>query len=462
VHVPLAADIARTSADLMFSDCPDMTVDPAAQDRWEQIEDGIGWEAALVEAAELCAALSGIYWRVTFDPVNEPRWPILTFIQPDNAWPEWSWGRLTAVTFIRVLPSPQGGADKDVWRHLERHSMVAGAAMIEHGLYVGESEKLGRRLPLTDHADTAPVVASLTAEDVIVLPRVTRTAGYVPNIRPNRVDRGSPFGRPDIEQQEGALRGVDDTWTSWLRDLRLARARLIVPDEYLRVGAPGEGTTFDIDREIYTPLRMMAPSGVDPGAGIKAVQFAIRVAEHEATLRSLVQQVVTGAGYNLFSFGMDGGGGAAATATEVDARTDLSLVTKRKKARYWQPALREIVAAILTMDAALRYPGSVSSDPAQVGAEIESEIAPNPGDVAQTANLLSQAGAASTQTLVAMVHPEWPMDEVIAEVQRIREQQGVPVADPGALGGAAGGSPVDALLSQMGMNGQPMPADAGT
>lgn len=451
IRVPLAADIAGRSADLLFSDMPDVTVDPAAQDRWEEIEDGIGWEALLVEAAELCAALSGIYWRTTFDLELEPRWPIVSFIQPDNAWPEWSWGRLRAVTFWRVLPSPPGSSDKVRWRHLERHSMTTQGglpvAIVEHGLYQGEEEKLGVRVPLTDHPDTAGIADSLTDADMIVMPKVTRTFGYVPNMRPNRVDRGSPLGRPDIEQQEDLLRSVNDTWTSWMRDLRLGKGRIIVPDEYLRVGAAGEGAAFDVDREAYSGLRMMAPSGSDQG--LHVVQFAIRVAEHEATIRALVQQIVTGAGYNLFTFGMADPGAAAATATEVDARNDLSLATKGKKANYWQPELRALVASILTLDAARQYPGSVTSDPAGVDAHIDREIAPKPGDVAQTANLLKQAGAASTQTLVQMVHPEWPMEDVLAEVQRIQQEQGVPVQDPTALGGAAGGSPVDALLAQM-------------
>jgi A118 family predicted phage portal protein len=459
IHVPLAADLARTSADLLFSDCPDITVGDAGQDRWEEIEDGTGLESALVEAAELAAALSGIYWRVTFDLVNEKRWPIPTFVQPDNAWPEWSWGQLVAVTFFRVLTPTPGSSDRTVYRHLERHSVTKVGALIEHALYQGEEAKLGMRIPLVDHPETAGIADSLTAEDMIVMPGCTRTAGYIPNMLPNRLDRGSRLGRPDIEQQEDMLRGVDETWTSWMRDLRLAKARIIVPDEYLRVGTAGQGASFDVDREVYSPLRMMAPTGTDPSAAIKLTQFAIRTAEHQATIRALVERVVVGAGYNLFTFGMADPQAAAATATEVDARSDLSLVTKGKKSRYWEPALREMVAAMTSIDWFFRYPGAIRpGDVKEISVEIEREIAPRPLDTAQTANLLRQANAASTQTLIELVHPEWGEEQVKAEVARIEQESGTPVPAPDALGGAAGGSPVDALLAGMGqMDGQQVP-----
>ena len=204
IHVPVPADLARTSADLLFAEAPVLTFgEEAAGARWEELAELLDLDGMLLEAGELAAALSGMYWRAGFDAIASPSAPILSLIQPDNAWPEWQWGRLVAVTFIRRLGGDEdgeSGSKRAIWRHLERHSMTAGGALIEHGLYMGTDDTLGRRLPLVDHPMTADIAAALTAEEGITLPGVPMTAGYVPNMRPNRTNRGSRLGRSDFDQ----------------------------------------------------------------------------------------------------------------------------------------------------------------------------------------------------------------------------------------------------------------------
>ncbi len=441
MHVPIAADLARTSADLLFAEPPTfgVTVD-ALQVRVDELVDELALPAVLPEAAELCAALSGIYWRVGFDLSVTQDKPLLSWVQPDNALPEWSYGQLRAVTFVRQLEPPAGS--RMIWRHLERHSVEVAdgaftpTAVIEHGLYAAseDEDKLGRQLPLTDHPETAGIAASLSADDSIRLPGVPRTAGYIPNMRPNRSGRGSPLGRPDIDQQLDLLRGVNETWTSWMRDLRLGKARIIAPLEYLRTGTPGQGATFDVDREVYQPLQMMPPAGTDPASAIKMAQFAIRTTEHADTLRMLVQQIVTGVGYSLWTFGMAEGAGPAATATEVTAREHLSLTTREKKTRYWSTGLREMWAALLALDHAMRFARSVPPGDERVRTEFARQVIEQPAQVAQTVNLLAQAEAASLQVKVQIVHPDWTQEQVDEEVGRIQAEMGRPAADPLAIG----------------------------
>ncbi len=61
-------------------------------------------------------------------------------------------------------------------------------------------------------------------------------------------------------------------------------------------------------------------------------------------------------------------------------------------------------------------------------------IADSPAEVAQTANLLHAAQAASHDTLVRMVHPDWDDDQVAAEVAQIHQEAGTQVPDPMQLG----------------------------
>jgi hypothetical protein len=53
----------------------------------------------------------------------------------------------------------------------------------------------------------------------------------------------------------------------------------------------------------------------------------------------------------------------------------------------------------------------------------------DPLDLAQTANQLRSAMAASTETLVRMQHPNWDRDTVNEEVERIHAENGT-ITDP--------------------------------
>ncbi|MEU7163132.1 phage portal protein [Streptomyces morookaense] len=423
VHIPLAGDIAATSADLLFSEPPAFTVaDTATQDRLAELVETGGVASTLLEAAEVSSALGGVYLRVTWDAGLAPR-PLLTTVHADSAVPEFRWGHLVAVTFWHELASDSA----TVWRHLERHE----AGRILHGLYQGTPDNLGARVPLTEHSEVAGLADSLGPEGDAIETGITElTAAYIPNIRPNRRHRGSAFGRSDYAAPlYDLMDALDETWSSWLRDIRLARARLIVPDGYLRDHGPGRGASFDDDREIWQALNIPPTDGT---SGITLSQFAIRVAEHQSTADSIVQQAVRSAGYSAQSFGI--GDAVAATATEVIARERRSMITRDKKARYWKPALADMLLVMLRLDRALFTPQITPDRPRVAFGDSVSE---DPQSTAQTLSLLQQAQAVSVDTKVRLLHPDWDEAAVQAEVERILTETGTAVPDPMQAGALA-------------------------
>ncbi|MFI1182603.1 phage portal protein [Streptomyces sp. NPDC020799] len=415
LHIPLAGDIATTSADLLFSEAPVFTVeDTATQDRLGDIVEAGGIANTLLEAAEVAAALGGVYLRATWDASLVAR-PILTAVHADSAVPEFRWGTLVAVTFWHELVSDSA----TVWRHLERHE----PGRILHGLYQGTPERLGVRVPLTEHPEVAPLADSLDTEgDGIATGIDTLTAAYIPNIRPHRKYRGSPFGRSDYAAPlHDLMDALDETWTSWLRDIRLARSRIIVPDAYLRDHGPGRGASWDEDREIWHGLNVPPTEGT----GITLSQFAIRVTEHQTSADSIVQQAVRSAGYSAQSFGL--GDQVAATATEVKSRERRSMITRSKKARYWAAPLADMLHVLLALDRVLFTPSLTPERPRVTFGDSVSE---DPQSSAQTLALLQQAQAVSTDTKVRILHPDWDETAVREEVDRILAETGQAVPDP--------------------------------
>ncbi|MFF7335438.1 hypothetical protein [Streptomyces sp. NPDC008150] len=472
LHVPLAADIAELSANLLWADVPSVTVDSdSATDKTTatattaQIKrylDDRG-HATMREGSERAAAQSGVYVRVVWDTALRPR-PWWDLLGPDAVIPEWRWGILTAATVWREVPSPTGGAE--VWRLLERHE----SGSIEYGLYKGSPDVLGMMMGLADHPDTAGLVGRVDAKGRQAT-RVNRLlVHYVPNIRPQRmwdhIEDAQPFGRSDFAGIEPMMGALDEAWTSWMRDLRLGKARIMLPQSMLETDGPGSGGMFDLDREVFVQLNML-----DEGTGASALamnQFAIRVDEHERTTAALRRQILSSAGYSAQSFGEEGT--VAATATEVVARKEESLTTRGTKILYQRPALLDLITTTMHVD--VTHCKAKGIDPAaELTAVWPQAVQPDPEAVGRTLSFLETAGAISTYMKVKTLRPEWDEEDVQAEVARIRGDQAaknpLPVGDPfGAHGGgpAEGEDPAAGEAPDGAKDGQgddPKTADAG-
>jgi hypothetical protein len=442
LHIPIAGDLAATSADLLFSEPPTISVENSkAQERLDKLTRRL--HTSMLEAAEVQAALGGVYLRVMWDKEARPDGPWISAVHADAAVPEWRYDSLGAVTFWQIVEQ-----DGDcTWRHLERHE----PGLIMHGLYKGDCDELGDRVALEDHPATAGLVSSeMLPGDVIDTHAPGRlTAVYVPNMRPNRLWRNQPaaahLGRSDYSGVEPLMDSLDETWSSWMRDIRLAKGRVIVPDVYLDSNGPGKGARWDVDREVYETLNMLPQPGGPPQMSI--VQFAIRVEEHSRSANEMLTRIISDSGYSLQSFGMDST--TASTATEVASRERKSHTTRDRKIEYWKPELAEILETLMLVDAAQFGSGITAEEP---DIEFGDTVSQDPESVARTLQLLEAAQAASTKVRVEMLHPDWDDDQVTEEVDLINGENGRSVEDPGTFRGG----PIGITGQQLGLGvGQP-------
>lgn len=428
LHVPIASDIAQTSASLLFAKAPELktTLDGAqgkANQAWldELIEDG--FHTRLLEGAEICSALGGVIPRIVWDTsVSDKPW--IQFIPADMAVPQFAYDKLKAVTFWRVL----GDDGSDVVRHLELH--VPQQNRIIHGVYQGDQSDLGEIVPYTDWPAEVRQLGDLDEATLVLpdLPFDASTCVYIPNLRPNKVwrDLGPqawPLGRSDYCGIEPLMDALDETYSSWMRDVRLAKMRLIVPPEFLDNIGRGKGAVADTEREVFSPLNFLHDSG-DGKSGITANQFAIRWREYSETCQDLVNRIVQEAGYSPQTFGDYQGN--APTATEIEARERTSLLTRQKKIRYWRPAMADIIYSLMCV--AREYFGVTAIEPERPEIVWTQVALPDEQALAQTVQTLAQAEAASKKTLVAMAHPDWSEEEVMAEVNQIRAEIGTELA----------------------------------
>ncbi|MEV8418178.1 phage capsid protein [Streptomyces niveus] len=277
LHVPIAGDLCGGSANLLFSEGPNFTVaDDATQKRLDELVDD-GMLATLQSAAEVGAALGGVYLRPVYDLELADR-PWLDAVHADRAVPEFRWGRLSAVTFWRTVHE----ADGQVWRQLEQHER----GTIQHGLYQGTEQKLGHTVPLEDHPATAGFAEIVNEDGLLDTGYDGLDVSYIPNNMTRRwrcnVDL-KDLGRSDLDGVEPLMDSLDEVYASWMRDIRLGKGRIVVPSAYLQSNGPGQGATWNPDQEVYSGINMLARSD---GAQLTVAQFAIRVQEHATAPRT--------------------------------------------------------------------------------------------------------------------------------------------------------------------------------
>ena len=114
---------------------------------------------------------------------------------------------------------------------------------------------------------------------------------YIPNIKPNRLVRGSALGQSDLAGLSQIFDAIDETYSSLMRDIRLARARLLVPETMLDFVEDESGqktAKFDNDKAVYAYGAGILDA-MDGKAQISANQFAIRVEEHVNTILDLIE-----------------------------------------------------------------------------------------------------------------------------------------------------------------------------
>lgn len=457
IHVPIAQDIATLSSELLFSETPVVKLDPPkivqteteantdalgvdhpedltlevdpegladAQETLEWLLDRVDFQATLLAAAETQAPLGSVCLRVAWDAEIDPKAPFLTRVDADAAVPEYRWGKLVALTFWHTI---QKKGEQYV-RHLERYER----GKIYHGVFEGTSQNLGRVVPLAEYPETAVFAELVNEEGFIEAPAETMLATSIPNALPDPSNRHLAVGRSDFTP--GVLTmmdAVDEIATSLMRDIDLGKGRVFLARYMLEDQGAGKGSSFNEDQRYFSPLRMN-PGDKDE-APIVANQFQIRVEEHLRAIEWYAAKAVRAAGYNPDSdFGE---GGQEMTATEYSGRNRRSFSTRAKKVLYWQNNLEGIVEALVKVfNEHFASASGMAPIPEDWPIKIEWPPAAHPDlkVLAETAQLMLSARAASARVRVQLLHPDWTDKEIDEEVDRLAEEE--ETIDPATFG----------------------------
>jgi len=170
----------------------------------------------------------------------------------------------------------------------------------------------------------------------------------------------------------------------------------------------------------------MGPPG-EEGSPLTVQQFAIRAQEHQQTAIELLDRIITSSGYSPQSFGLSIEG-RAESGTALRIRERKSLKTQQKKAAHFKPRVEDILYLALQVDRL--YLNSDTPIAYRPHVTFADSIQESMDELSRAVLTINQAEAASIQTKVEMLHPEWSYDQVKAEVQRIMDESGRNVTEP--------------------------------
>jgi len=423
LHVPIAADISALSAAMIFSDSPAITCEhERTEERISEILDKTGAFAVFLQAAELASAFGGVFLKWSWNIID--KFPRLTAVPADAGLPEWSGGKVSKITLWSVVREDYDTTGA-IWR-LEEEYTPDGH--IRSRLLKGDRANLGSYYPLSAIPETQNIRPDANSGTNEML------AFYVPNILPNRKAPHLRFGRSDYEGIYGLFDALDEVYSSIQRETRLTKTTTIVPAEYLRKREILFGSESNYCKEaqwvyandsgVFTALDIDSGRTASP---VTTINPEIRAEQRIALCEDLIRRIFSMAGYAPQSAGLDIQGNAE-SGTALNVRERKTLRTTETKKTYWWHALNDIIRAMLKLDAAVFRSGV---DPnAEFSIELPSNTQPDISQLAQTVEELERAGAASTETKVALLHPDWSEAQRAEEVARIKAEKGLSGPDP--------------------------------
>ena len=137
-------------------------------------------------------------------------------------------------------------------------------------------------------------------------------------------------------------------------------------------------------------------------------------------------------------------GDIAQTATEVVARERKSLTTRGKKITYWRPGLADIIYGLMAVSKTVF---GEDVEPVRPDIEFPDVVLPDALELAQTVAAMRGAGAASIETAVAELHPDWAPEKVAEEVARIYAEENMDMLSRARI--AISGAPGESLEQQL-------------
>ena len=312
------------------------------------------FDVKMQEAIEQALALGGEAIKVWYEERHDADGNVipgtgeikLGFCMADQFVPtEWNNADISAGVFISR--QAKGGY---YYTRLEWHKWDGDTYVVSNELYRAEMKKdgavegqdiLGFRYPLA-------VIYPFLNEETPIQGLEKSLFSYFRTPVANNIDDNSPLGVSVYANAMDTLRSLDICYDSFVREFRLGRKRIIVPERCIRtVIDPQTGVQrryFDANDEAYEAL---ATDDIE-GLKIHDNSVELRVEEHVAAMNTFLQILCLQLGFSASTFSFNAKDGLK-TATEVVSENSKTYKTIKNCQTVITPAIEKLVHNIFAV-----------------------------------------------------------------------------------------------------------------
>lgn len=389
--VPLAAEMARLSSQLLFSAEPKL-VNEADQDLLDDVVKANGTGAFLLDAGEHVAVQGYGALRVIRDE-EVSDFPLVTHNPANKTVFRVRHGRFVTGGYVVVERRPDPFKDDLVYRLVEDHR----PNQVERAVYKGNRTSLGQTIP---HAGWPEEWAGLS----------------------ERTDHR--MNAPTLYRWDNVPGGWSDLSRLGVLFDRLNEAESVGVDK-LRMSVPIAVVDRKIsDRRGKVPMRgviltggNVTQAGESLAKTVETIQREMDAEAHKLYVSHLRDSILMYAGYSLASWGLDDGG-SADSGKALRLRQARTLLTKAGKDRTARDA---ITAAFAAACAWHRSASDVA--PFEPDLQLGDGLPRDPLEDAQVVATKRAAEVESLETSIRELHPDWDQAAIEAEVGRLEKEK---------------------------------------
>lgn len=388
--VPLAAEMARLSSQLLFSAEPKF-VNEDHEKITERIVEANDPGEFLLESGEQIAVQGYGGLRVIRDEAVADV-PLVTHVPANRTIFRVRHGRFVTGGYVVIERRPDPFRD-EVYRLIEDHK----PGKIERALYKGNRTSLGSTIP---HAKWL--------EEFSGLPENTDTRLNAPTLyRWNNV----PGGWSDLARLDSLFDRLNEAESIGVDKLRMS-VPIAVVDRKIS------------DRQGKTNLRgVILTGGSSSVAGegvaktVEMIQRTLEAESHKLYVGHLRDSILMYGGYSLSSWGLDDGG-SADSGKALRLRQQRTLLTKAGKERSARAAITAAFAA-----AAAWSENASDPKPYRPDLQFGDGLPKDPVEDSQVIAVKRGAEVASLEQSIRELHPEWSQSDIDAELERLEKEE---------------------------------------
>lgn len=372
----------------------------------EKLLDLNGIDAFLQDAAERVATEGVGAIRVIRDEDVAEGEPFLTFVPEDQIIWDIRHGRAVvgAVAVWEYVPVNADRPTREIFRMFEQHT----PGLIMRSVRKGTVNQIGNEIPESQWPEVwqgaKPVV-----ETGLDVPTMIRWENV-------------PGGHSDIAGLDALLDNLDEA-----ESLMLDKGRKSIPVVFADRKLANEKGEVDNEAIVLTgDENMGAAYGESIVKTVETTQPELQTEAHVAWVDHVREMIVTHAGYSQASWGI-GEEGRTDSGTALALRQARTLLTKAGKDRMAREAIRNAIAVALAwMD------GAQNTRDYRPEVMLGAGLPEDPVEKSTVVVALKTAGLISERQAIRFLHPDWTEDQVDDELEQIEEEKGAPpsLGDP--------------------------------